>query len=808
MKKLFYKLSISNKLAVVFFALLFMMGVGGAVGLYNANQLAKVTERLYTNSFMRGETLSAVENEFLSARHEMFLHTIISDEASKSYLEGSIDEHKKKIRRLLNEYRAMGIAEGHEDLYNDFLKSLVTYWSIHSDVLRYSRRGMRDKALSIVRMEGNKSFTDSVNALRRLVKRERDTAYTTYRESNFFASVIFAVTIAFTALAIVTVGGLWLMLTRSMVRPILAIEDSARKIAHGDLEERVPVMTEDELGTLAVEFNKMAGSIEEYYGTLEKKVAERTEELNFTNIELSNSKQELELANIELHEANKMKSQFLANVSHELRTPLNSIIGFSELLQEKSFGELNERQHQYVEFVHSSGQHLLQLINNILDLSKIEAGRMEMTLEEFPVTEVLGEILGIIRPLAHKRKITIESKTVPASPKFVADRAKFKQIMMNLLSNAVKFNVEGGRVTVDWDIVEEPVGVKMERYLLFKVEDTGIGIRKEDSEKLFKEFEQLDSSITREYGGTGLGLVLTKRLVELHNGTIWFESEEGVGSVFHVKVPQGTDEIDMPVLTETVLEPHGSEDLPVVLIASESHDINHLLEIYLSGGAYDVITASDGFDLLRKAREQSPFAIVMGIAIPKKDGWEALKELKSNPVTADIPVIIISSTDIGELGYSLGAVECMGKPIKRQRLLNVLFRLRNPRRPDRARLKILLAEHDQDTLRGTGEYLESRGYSVSKTRAGAEAFEAIGDSVPDVVVASLRPNGGLDMELINGLNRLASTKKTRVFVLSSAEFSESEKGLLDSNVRMLFAGEVSCNETLLDEIRRMQTGQG
>lgn len=674
MKKIFYSLSISNKLAVVFLFLLFMMGVGGLVGLYNAGQLANVTKRLYIDSFKRGETLSSVENEFLSARQEMFLHTIISDPSSKAYLEGSVDEHRNKIIKLLGEYKAMGVASGHENMYAELLGNLDRYWAIHDRVEEISRLGERDAALSIIRMEGNKSFSDSVTSLKKLLKEERETAYTAYKESDFFAKLIIIVTFAFTLLAIIVAGGLWLTLTRSLVKPILAIEDSAKKIAQGDLKQRVPVIAEDEIGNLAAEFNRMAESLENYYNTLEKKVSQRTDALRQANEELSKNKIELEFANMELQEANRMKSQFLANVSHELRTPLNSIIGFSELLQEKAFGALNERQMQYVEYVHSSGSHLLQLINNILDLSKIEAGRMDIMKEDFSVMEVLGELLGIIKPLAHEKNIVIESKSVPASPKLRADKAKFKQVMLNLLSNAVKFNIHGGSIKVDWETMEEPLGMSVERFIVFRISDTGIGIKGEDKGRLFKEFEQIDSSITREYGGTGLGLVLTKRLVELHNGTIWVESEPGRGSTFSVKLPQGTDEIDMPVMTTRPLATGGLAR-PLVLVASEGQDINHLLEIYLAGDEFEVFTTSDGLDLLRKAQEQKPFAIIMGITLPMKDGWEVLKELKGNPDTADIPVVIISAVDDRELGLRLGAVEYMEKPVNREMLLNVLHRL-------------------------------------------------------------------------------------------------------------------------------------
>ncbi len=805
MKKIFNTLSISHKLAAVFIFILFMMGIGGSVGLYNAGQLAKVTESLYMDSFKRGETLSSVENEFLSAWQETFLHSIINDAGSESYLEGSMEEHKSKIERLLGEYKKMGVAKGQEQLYIDLHANLLKYWTIQSQIVTLSRNGERDSALGLMRMDGNRSFTDTLEALKKLLKHERDTAFDEYQKSGFFASVIITVTLAFSLLAIVVVGGLWLALTRLIVKPIVSIEDSAKKIAQGDFKHRVPVMTEDEIGDLAIEFNRMAESLENYYATLEKKVEERTEELRVANEELSKKKQELELTNMELLEANKMKSQFLANVSHELRTPLNSIIGFSELLQEKTFGGLNDRQIQYVEYVHSSGGHLLQLINNILDLSRIEAGRMELKPEDFPVTEVLGEVLSIIRPLAHKRNITIESKTVPASPKLRADKAKFKQIMMNLLSNAVKFNMDGGKITVDWDIMEEPSGMKMERFLVFRVRDTGIGIKEEDRERLFKEFEQIDSSITREYGGTGLGLVITKRLVELHKGSIWLESVPDRGSVFYVKLPQGTEEIDLPVFSSAVSTPAFQESRQLVLILSESPDINHLLEIYLAGGPYDVSTASDGFDLLRKAHEQKPFVIIMGIAIPKKDGWEVLKELKSNAETEDIPVVIISSTDNKELGYAFGAIEYLEKPINKEGLLNALERLKNPVKISKGR-RILLIDEEAEALENEEEFLRQEGFSVFKARAVEEAIATARRMRPDLIILRTKLNGrgSRVLELINDLNAVAAQRKIRVIIFTSDELTNEIKKSFGDNVKTVRYKGGLLNDAIRAEIKLAQ----
>lgn len=802
MMKIFSSLSISRKIAAVFISLLFMMGIGGLVGLYNARQLVNVTESLYTDSFKRGETLSSVGNEFLSARQEIFLHAIISDETSKTYLEGLMEGHRKKIDRLLDEYGKLGFSSGQEAIFNNLVRSLSEYWAINSRIASSSVKGERQASLNLIRTAGNDSFTAVLNSLKKLSVMEKDSAFTAYQKSDFFAGRIVKVTVAFTLAALVLAAGLWIILTRSIVRPILAIEESARKIGQGMLDQRVPVATDDEIGSLAIEFNKMSENLQDYYVTLEKKVAERTEELKAANDELVEKKRTLEFANMELIEANAIKSQFLANVSHELRTPLNSIIGFSELLIEKAFGDLNERQMQYVEFVHSSGGHLLQLINNILDLSKIEVGRMGVVMEDFPILETIGEILGILKPIAHQRNITIESKTAIASPMIRADKVKFKQILLNLLNNAVKFNVDGGKIAVDWEIVEEPSGMKMERFYVFKIKDTGLGVKKEDIPKLFKEFEQIDSSLSREYGGTGLGLALTKRLVELHKGSVWVESEPGVGSTFYVKMPKGTEDIDVPapVLTQAV-QPYSqdADEHPLVLIASESQDINRLLEIYLESGYYDVAIASDGIELLRKAQELKPFAIVMGISIPKKDGWEALNDLKSDPDTMDIPVVVISSTENQELAYALGAAEYLQKPINKEGLLKMLWRLRSASRAGKGRLKILIAVEDFEGVKDASDFLEKEGFSVFRAGAGDAAMAMARDIKPDVVIHGLKLDGGLDLGFIRDLGAAASAKKT--IVLTRYGLSPEKKRLLGAGVKVIEHKDGFFSETLLSEIR-------
>jgi signal transduction histidine kinase/ActR/RegA family two-component response regulator len=673
-KKSFKSLNISNKLAVIFLLLLFMMGVGGSVGLYNGQQIAKVTDHLFMDSFQRTDMLSSIEKDLLHQRQELFLHTIISEFSSKSYLEGSLGDIKSKIERKLSEYESIGSSE-FRGLYNALHASLPEYWEVQSKVVALSMEGKRNQAITLIQGEGNEKFADSMNALKKLINQENNEAFSAFQTIKTFASTIIVVTLIFTVLAIFVAGGMWLTTTRSIVVPLRTIEEIAKKVANGDFKQRVPIMTQDELGSLAGEFNLMAENIEEHNATLEDKVMKRTAQLKKTNIEMENQKKEIERANIELVHANEMKNQFLANVSHEFRTPLNSIIGFSDLLKEKNFGELNTKQLEYLDYIRSSGGNLLVLINNILDISRIEVGNLEIEPDEFSLTEILGETLGIVRPLAHKRSITINTKTSPASPIIRADRAKFKQILLNLLSNAVKFNNDGGTVDVDWEIKEEPKGMVMERVLNLSVTDSGIGIDDKDKERIFKEFEQVDSSISREYDGSGLGLTLTEKLVELHKGEIWVDSKFGEGSTFSVKIPQGTERIDMPVFSRTTNLDHGISESDVLLIACESDDLNQLLAIYLADEPYKVESVNDGFELVKKAEAKVPFAIIMGVALPRKDGWEVMKELKEGKKTSDIPVVLLSSTEDKDMGFSLGAAAFLEKPVTRERVLDILSSL-------------------------------------------------------------------------------------------------------------------------------------
>jgi signal transduction histidine kinase len=417
--------------------------------------------------------------------------------------------------------------------------------------------------------------------------------------------------------------------------------------------------------------------------------------------QVNRSVNQLIATNNELEQATRHKSEFLANMSHELRTPLNAIIGFSEILQDKVFGDLNQKQDRYVGNILTSGRHLLSLVNDVLDLAKVEAGRMELFPEDFNPSEAIMDVKHIVTGIANKKKLTIEvNLTIGTAVR--ADKSKFKQILYNLLSNAVKFTPEGGTINIRSHLTENDL-------LEVAVQDTGIGISKDNHERIFEEFSQVDSSYSRQYQGTGLGLALSRRLVQLHGGDIWVESEVNKGSTFTFTIPticsaepskpappsEAIDRILQKQVRDTLEKQVESMshpaiaggttymstfdfegiatrgDEPLVVIIEDDDKSAELLNLYLNGNGFATIRIARGNEVLSRVRglEPKPSLITLDVLLEKENGWDVLRELKADAQLSSIPVLVVSILDGSKIGRELGAAGAITKPITKELLL-------------------------------------------------------------------------------------------------------------------------------------------
>jgi signal transduction histidine kinase/CheY-like chemotaxis protein/CHASE3 domain sensor protein len=439
--------------------------------------------------------------------------------------------------------------------------------------------------------------------------------------------------------------------------------------------------------------------------------------------------EELRQAKDAAEAANEAKSGFLATVSHELRTPLNAIIGYSEMLQEEATDLGVSDLIPDLEKIHTAGKTLLSLINDVLDLSKIEAGKMDLYLETFDVDAMIGEATITVEPLMRNRDNTLVVQCAPDIGAMHADLTKVRQALFNLLSNAAKFT-ENGTVT----LTVERETVEGRDWLRFRVADTGIGLTAEQLGKLFQPFSQADASTTRKFGGTGLGLALTRRLCQMMGGDISVESAPGQGSTFTIQLPAA---ITGPATLERGAEPHVLPSSPdganTVLVIDDDPVVRDLMTRLLTREGFRAATAANGDEGLRLARELHPLAITMDVLMPGTDGWSVLSALKADPATVDIPVIILSIVDDKNLGFALGASDYLTKPIDRDRLHATLARYRAGRPCG----TVLVVEDDTLTRDQVRRALEGDACTVITAANGREGLERLAKMRPDVILLDL-----------------------------------------------------------------------
>lgn len=608
-------------------------------------------------------------------------------------------------------------------------------------------------------------------------------------ERRFAANVVFFITAS--SVSILLIVAIIFLTTGKFMKPIERLTTTVAAITRtGDLAMKVDISSKDEVGQLGRAFNDMSTKLQSTYSTLEQRIAEKTAYL--------------QQAILALERANKMKSEFLANMSHELRTPLNAIIGFAEVLRDKIAGELNEEQVDFVNDIHSSGRHLLQMINDILDLSKIEAGKMELQYGVFPVPDAIEEVYTILKGLAGKKHLELKMSVLTDVKSIEADRVKFKQILYNLLSNAIKFTPENGKITLEAGIVDD--------MLQISVSDTGIGMKPQDQEKVFKEFWQADSSFARKYEGTGLGLALTKRIVEMHGGKIWFESEYGKGSIFNFALPITASckpvkpkEIETkPRLAVSTL---GKKGAKTVLVVEDDRMAANLLTLYLTNAGYDVITAIDGEEAIKKAQEFHPFLITLDIMLPKKDGWDVLSELKNSPEVADIPVIIVSIVDNKDLGFSLGAVEYLLKPIDRVKLIDTVSACIPMERNKGKPMEILVVDDDENAVKYMSSVLENAGFDVLKAYSGSAGINLAIQSNPDLIILDLMMPNISGFDVVEKLREHPTAKGIPIVICSAKDITSEDKKVLNGNILAIVQKSSHTKEDLLAAIKKIEALQ-
>src|SRR6266568_2740709 len=487
---------------------------------------------------------------------------------------------------------------------------------------------------------------------------------------------------------------------------------------------------------------------------------------------------ELKDANRELKDASEHKSVFLANMSHELRTPLNAIIGFSELMfdaKESQFDSATQK--RFLSQIHSSGKHLLGLINDILDLAKVEAGQMELRLQDVPVEQVIAQALELVEPLAAEKHLTIRSEASSAGV-VLADAGKLKQMLLNLISNAIKFTAEGGTVMISARRLQGAVEIA--------VADTGIGISDADQAKIFMEFHQVDPGPGRRQQGTGLGLALTRRFALLHGGDVRVTSKVGEGSVFTLRLPLQVAAVapaDEKVDSAAAADP----SRPLVLIIEDDIAAAELLTRQLQAAGFRTHVARTGTEAIAKARSMHPAAITLDILLPELDGWEVITRLKRDEETSDIPVVVVSVVDNIELGKALGALDYFVKPVDGKELVDRLARFKLEPGAKNGATRVLVVDDEAANRTWLTRILEPAGFHVIIASGGREAIEIAKADPPDLVLLDLMMPEVTGFDVVEALRADPRTHDTPIMILTARHLTEADKRHLNGHVSTILS---------------------
>ena len=573
-------------------------------------------------------------------------------------------------------------------------------------------------------------------------------------------------------------------LQREISRPILDLARVANAISEKrDYSVRAVKESNDELGFLIDCFNGMLAKMEKHEKTLRE-----------VNEQLAKSETRA-LA------ATEAKSQFLANMSHELRTPLNAIIGYSEMVQEE-LEEVGEKQFiPDLQKIHAAAKHQLGLINDILDLSKIEAGKVTVFVELFEVPKLIEEVATTVRPLVLKNGNRLEIDCPADLGSMRADQTKVRQILFNLLSNATKFTEHGA---IRLRARREPPPDGRSERISFVISDTGIGMSPEQLGRLFQAFTQAEASTTRKYGGTGLGLTISKKFAEVMGGDVSVTSEQGKGSTFSVTLPVEVEETPraaVPAPVPDATAAGASRELPhtAILVIDDEPAARDLVQRVLTKEGYHVETAASGPEGLSKARTLKPAAITLDVMMPGMDGWAVLTVLKADPATADIPVVMVTVVDDKNLGFTLGATDYLIKPVEWDRLIAILEK----HRPKIATSPILVIEDDADAREMFRRTIQEHGWTVIDAENGRVGLQRLKERPPGVILLDLMMPEMDGFGFIEELRRNPQYRHIPVVVVTAKDLTEQDRHRLHGQVVQILQKGGYSTQKLLDEIQHL-----
>ncbi|WP_438449189.1 response regulator [Gorillibacterium sp. sgz5001074] len=767
---IFHFLSLRQKLIMGFgIIVVLLIGVLGYTYINYDKQVAAVSDNLNTHDVIRESDaiLVSLLNMETGARGYAIAG---KEEFLEPYYQGlsDFDLHYDRILSLLSDRPAQltkleALREGYKRWFD---------WE--TNVLIASRRsavlglGNMDDVIVTVRTDQGKKEMDHLRSILADINHEEEIVLQSRNAKMSSAEARTGMVMSFGGLLAVLLAIIISFITSySVSKPLRTVITAIERITVENYQEPIRLRTDKALAVLIGHFNRMQAAIQ------------------WREHELKRKNEALKIRMAEVDEANRLKSQFLATMSHELRTPLNSIIGFTGRVLKKSQDVLPDVQKENLEIVKEEAQHLLELINSLLDYSKMEAGKMEIHLESLNLLKVLEEVQSMTKTLMEAKNMSFVLASYNlVQVHVVTDRMKLKQILINLISNAFKYSEKG------------TVQVRIKRkfgFLVIDVIDEGIGIEPENLDNIFDEFRQVDGSYTRKVGGTGLGLSITRKLVHILGGRISVSSRPGIGSRFRV-VMHAVRDLETELSTERLQKSHGSAKKRIVCV-DDDQNVQKLYRQTLEEHGYEILSLDGRENVVRAIEEFKPEVVILDIMLPYKDGWELLTEIKKHPQTYHIPVIMASVLSESNLAYRMKADDYLIKPMSQEELIGAISRILS----NREGIEVLLADDDENFLYLMGQFLKEEEISYRLARDGLEVLDQMISHKPDIVILDLimpKLDGFGVIEAIRSDKRI---RDTPVVVVTSKDLTQIEKAFLAERSGIV----IQKSGALIDQVMQM-----